>query len=139
VHCVTLRAASVVQEITSGAGDEVYPGTLVARCEYAMSAMALCLTMTAQVTAPSPVNFLHHSDFNLEGSTRIAQHRLRIGAAPVLLQDGRPCPAESGLCLEATRFNDAMNFAQFGDVITRPERPYVQRTEFHFRTLVDEA
>lgn len=52
--------------------------------------------------------------------------------APVSYLDGRPCLPETGLCLEATRFNDAVNQPRFGDVLCHPGRAYHQRTEFRF-------
>lgn len=203
--------------IDSPAGDEGYPGALAATCRYDLGPAAIRVTIDAQVTAPSPVNFLHHSYFNLDGAGTIHAHRLHMLAdrmleaddaglptgrilpvagtrydfgqprqipvpaqydtsyvldgglmpmprpaawlhagdgrlamevrttepglhfysgyaavAPVHYQDGRPCIAETGLCLEATRFNDAVNQPQFGDVLATPHRPYHQRTEFHF-------
>ncbi|MDR7126361.1 aldose epimerase family protein [Pseudotabrizicola sp. 4114] len=201
-------------------GDEGYPGALDVTCRYDVGDLSLAVTIDAQVTMPSPVNFLHHSYFNLDGKGLIHDHRLQILAdqvmefdadglptgrilpvaesrfdfrtprpiprpahydasfvldggvmaqpriagrlfsgdglltmdvrttepglhfysgfaakAPVHYLDGRPCVAETGLCLEATRFNDAMNQPGFGDVIVRPDRPYHQRTEFHFHRV----
>ncbi|NDW33411.1 aldose epimerase family protein [Salipiger sp. PrR007] len=214
---VARDAASVTLEITSPDGDEGYPGTLTTRCHYELGTNGIAITLTAETTAPTPVNFLHHSYFNLDASESIAGHSLQIlasevlefdeerlatgrflplegtchdyreprclgpdvredtsfvlpgglqteprlaarltdstgrltmevlttepgmhfysgfvAAAPVPLQDGRACLAEAGLCLEATRFNDAVTFPAFGDVITRPGKPYRQRTEFRF-------
>lgn len=207
----------VVFEIHSPAGDQGYPGALTAVCRYDLNDYCLAVTIDAVVTEPSPVNFLHHSYFNLDGHGLIHAHRLQILAdqmipfdgeglptgqiipvagtrydfrelrvipypalydasfilpgklmptprlaarlksgdghlrmdvhttepglhfysgfavkAPIRYQDGRPCAPETGLCLEATRFNDTPNKPQFGDVICDPSRPYHQRTEFHF-------
>ncbi|MGY6704635.1 aldose epimerase family protein [Roseinatronobacter sp.] len=204
--------------IDSPDGDEGYPGALEARCRYDLSGLCLAVTIEAEVSAPCPVNFLHHSYFNLDGAGLIHGHRLQMladhvleaddkglptgrvlpvadtrfdfraarqvpqpaqydasfvlqgglqdqprlagnlfssdgqvqmtvhttepglhfysgyaAAAPVNYADGRPCLLKTGLCLEATRFNDAVNQPHFGDVITRPDKPYHQRTEFHFK------
>lgn len=214
---VDVTPVSVTLQIVSPDGDEGYPGELLARCRYEVTGDALIVDLCAEVTAPSPVNLLHHSYFNLDSTSSIAGHLLQIEAAEMLefdraglptgrilpvsesrfdfrtarqiglnagydssfvlpgglqdrprlaatltsgrgdlgmqvmttepglhfysgfaaaasvpLQDGRACVAESGLCLEATRFNDAVNFPSLGDVIARPDRPYFQRTVFRF-------
>lgn len=214
---VDFGASWVTFAIHSPDGDEGYPGAMDVTCRYDLGDLSLVVTIDAQVTAPSPVNFLHHSYFNLDGQGLIHDHRLQMLAdrviefdtdglptgrilpvaesrldfriprpilrpahydasfmlegglmaqpraagrlfsgdgllamevrttepglhfysgfaaeAPAHYLDGRPCVAETGLCLEATRFNDAMNQPDFGDVIIRPDRPYHQRTEFHF-------
>lgn len=213
---IELSSSWVTFGIHSPEGDEGYPGALDARCRYELQDYCLSVTIEAEVSAPCPVNFLHHSYFNLDGAGLIHAHQLQMLSDQVLefdsdglptgrilpvadtrfdfqapqqlrwpaqydasfvlvggLQDqprpaarlfsgdgrlsmevhttepglhfysgfaatasasyldGRPCLPETGLCLEATRFNDAVNQPHFGDVITRPDRPYRQRTEFH--------
>lgn len=212
--------SSVTFTITSADGDEGYPGDICASCQYALQDTALIVTITATASQKTPLNFLHHSYFNLDGRGQIHDHSLQIlgetyiefddaglptgqilpvagtrfdfrrfrklpapahfdtsyvlagglhskprlagvlqssradlsmavhttepglhfysgfaAQAPVSYLDGRLCLPETGLCLEATRFNDAVNMPQFGDVMISPSQPYVQRTEFHFTPL----
>ena len=209
--------ASATFEIASPDGDEGYPGALVLRCRYQLDAHGFSVELTATTDAPTPVNILHHSYFNLDGTGQIDGHTLEIAAerflefdaeglptgrlckvagsemdfsfprrlvagerfdtsfvvspapqaepvhaatlvsstgdlimrvattepgmhfyngyaaaAPVPGLDGRPHLPSSGLCLEATRFNDAVNIPSLGDVILRPGQTYRQKTEFAF-------
>ncbi|NVK31347.1 MAG: galactose mutarotase [Gammaproteobacteria bacterium] len=218
---VDATSTSVTLTIHSPDGDEGYPGALDACCRYELGSQSLIVTITAHVSEPSPVNFLHHSYFNLDGAGRIHSHRLQMLAdqmleadteglptgrivpvaggrfdfrlpqrindpglydasyvldgglqinpraaarlwsgdgalqmdirttepglhfysgyaaiAPVQYLDGRPCESETGLCLEATRFNDAVNQPHFGQILATPEKPYRQQTEFHFLATV---
>lgn len=211
---------SAMLEVVSPDGEEGYPGALVLRCRYEVSALGISVELTATSDAPTPVNILHHSYFNLDGAGQIDGHTLQIGAkdwleadadglptgrlmavagsgmdfsqprlltsderidtsfvlapvpreepvhaatltsscrdlamhvattepglhfyngyaaaAPVPGLDGRPHLPSSGLCLEATRFNDAVNIPAFGDVVLRPGRTYRQKTEFAFERL----
>ena len=207
-------------EIVSPDSDEGYPGELVLRCRYSLTPMALMVELTATTDAPTPVNVLHHSYFNLDGQGQVAGHTLQIAAdeylefdeaglptgrrlklagayadfttgrrliederfdvsfvispevqprpvraatlvsssedlkmivrttepglhfyngyaaaAPVPGLDGRPHLPSSGICLEATRYNDAMNMPGLGDVILRPGQTYRQKTQFAFERL----
>ncbi|MEO3388729.1 aldose epimerase family protein [Mesorhizobium sp. CAU 1741] len=209
--------SSTTLEIHSPDGDEGYPGNLVLRCRYELHRWGLGVELAATTSAPTPVNILHHSYFNLDGEGQIAGHSLQIeaenylefdaeglptgrllpvagsaldcrsprllvaderidasfvvaprplatpahvatllgsrrdlrmhvrttepglhvyngfaAAAPVPGLDGRPHLPSSGLCLEATRFNDAVNIPALGDVILRPGETYRQETRFAF-------
>lgn len=207
-------------EIRSLDGDEGYPGELTLQCRYTVDESGLSVELSATTTAPTPVNILHHSYFNLDGAGQIGGHTLEISAgeylefdaeglptgrklpmagsafdfreprtlsaderfdasfvlagspritpvhaatlvgsrkdlrmdvhttepglhfydgyaaaAPVPGLDGRPHLPCSGLCLEATRFNDAVNLPQLGDVILRPHDTYLQETRFSFTPI----
>lgn len=207
-------------EIASPDGDEGYPGDFILRGCYTLHQWGLSVQLTATTSAPTPVNILHHSYFNLDGKGEIAGHVLQIegdtylefdteglptrrrlsvagsgydfssprklvpherfdtsfvvspeplahpahvamlvssagdlkmkvrttepglhfyngfaAAAPVPGLEGRPHLPASGICLEATRFNDAFNLPHLGDVILRPGQTYNQRTEFIFEPL----
>jgi aldose 1-epimerase len=75
------EAASVVLEVTSPAGEDGFPGTVTARCTYALEPPAsLRVTLSATADAPTPVNLAHHSYWNLDGARDVSTHRLRVAA-----------------------------------------------------------
>ncbi len=65
-------------------GDEGYPGALDALCRYTLKGNTLTVEHEARMapgeTKASPVNLLHHSYFNLDGSGDIRTHTLEAGA-----------------------------------------------------------
>lgn len=72
--------SSVLLALTSPAGHEGYPGTVVARCEFRLQPPAtLSLTMTAETDAATLINLAHHSYFALAASSR--DNLLQVGAA----------------------------------------------------------
>ena len=74
-------AGSVTLALVSPDGDEGYPGTLTAVCRYRLRDSATLRVELAAITdAPSPVNLVHHSYFNLDGGGDILQARLMIDA-----------------------------------------------------------
>jgi aldose 1-epimerase len=81
--------------LTSPDGDEGYPGTLTATVDYALRDGWLWCRATAETTAPTPVNLLFHSYFNLSGGVDIADHLLTIPAAEMVETgpDGLPTGA----------------------------------------------
>ena len=78
--------------LVSPAGQEGYPGVLSAFCTYRLEGPVLKITMTATTDAPTPINLLHHSYFNLDGFGMIDAHSLVIQANEILEQgaDGFP-------------------------------------------------
>ncbi len=69
---------------TSKDGEEGFPGTCTAKVTYLLSAQnELRITMEATTDAPTVVNLVHHSYWNLGGhdSGSILDHQLRIPAA----------------------------------------------------------
>lgn len=71
----------VTLEVTSPAGEDGFPGTITARCRYALDPPGgLRVTLTATTDAATPISLAHHSYWNLDGSRDIAGHRLRVAA-----------------------------------------------------------
>ena len=73
--------ASVVFQYVSPAGEEGYPGTLVATLTYTLTeGNELVLNYSAECDAPTPVNLTHHSYFNLAGagSPTVLDHVLQV-------------------------------------------------------------
>jgi len=68
-------------ELTSPDGDEGYPGTLTARCTYAIDAPGrLRIELTATTDAPTIANLGHHSYFTLQPGSDVRDHRMRVAA-----------------------------------------------------------
>jgi aldose 1-epimerase len=88
--------ATVALALTSPDGDQGYPGRLVGRCTYRLGEDdVLAVEMTATSDAPTPVNLVHHSYWNLAGSGGIDEHRLTVAADHVLAVDERNVPTGS--------------------------------------------
>jgi aldose 1-epimerase len=77
--------ASVTMELTSRAGDQGYPGTLLVRATYALDESgALTIDYDATTDAPTIVNITNHAIFNLAGEgalENVLGHRLTIPAS----------------------------------------------------------
>jgi aldose 1-epimerase len=72
---------SVTLELNSPDGDEGYPGTLHARCTYAIeSPGALTIELTATTDAPTLANLGHHSYFTLQPGSDVRDHRMMVAA-----------------------------------------------------------
>jgi aldose 1-epimerase len=72
---------SVTLELVSPDGEAGYPGTLTARCIYAISDPGtLSIALTATTDAPTMVNLGHHSYFTLQPGSDVRDHRLMITA-----------------------------------------------------------
>lgn len=68
-------------ELTSPDGDAGYPGTLTARCTYAIeSPGTLTITLTATTDAPTIANLGHHSYFTLQPGSDVRDHRMMVAA-----------------------------------------------------------
>jgi aldose 1-epimerase len=63
-------------------GEDGYPGSLATTCQYRLSKSRnkLSLNITAESTAPTPVNITNHSYFNLKGHTNgdVLDHVVQI-------------------------------------------------------------
>lgn len=98
-------ATAVRLRLVSPDGDNGYPGRLEATCRYALEGPDLLLIeMTATSDAPTPVNLVNHSYWNLAGGGTIDGHRLQLHADRVLETDAELIPtgrilevAEAGL------------------------------------------
>lgn len=73
--------ARVVLELTSPAGEGGFPGTVTARCDYALEPPGtLRVGLAATADAPTPVNLAHHGYWNLDGAADAGGHRLWVAA-----------------------------------------------------------
>ncbi len=65
----------------SPSGDAGYPGTLDVTCRYVLEEPAcLRVEVSAVTDAATPINVIHHSYFNLDGSPDILDHELTLNA-----------------------------------------------------------
>ncbi len=87
---VDSQPAETTLELTSPDGDQGFPGTLTARCTYALEGPALRVTLTATCDRACPVNLTNHAYFNLGGT--LADHRLTIPAEAYVPTDDRFIP-----------------------------------------------
>jgi aldose 1-epimerase len=86
-------ATSATFEIVSPDGEEGYPGTLTARCTYALTAAAtLRVTMEATTDAPTIVSLAHHSYFTLTPGRAVLDYRLAVHAGHVTPVDADLVP-----------------------------------------------
>lgn len=86
---------SVTFSYLSRDGEMGYPGACETRVRYSLeSGPVLRIEMSASATAPSPVNIVHHSYFNLAGrdSASILDHEVMIFADHYLPVDDRLIP-----------------------------------------------
>jgi len=68
-------------KIASADGEQGYPGALEAHCLYSLAHDNLLrIEMTATCDRPTPVNLVHHSYWNLDGSGTIDGQRLQLDA-----------------------------------------------------------
>lgn len=74
----TNQGCGVVFSLRSPAGDEGYPGTVLATVSYLLSESDLHIVMSATTDALTLINMAHHSYFNLKGSGDILGHELEI-------------------------------------------------------------
>ncbi len=86
-------ADAVVLRLVSEDGDQGYPGRLEATCRYALEDPdTLVVEMTATSDAPTPVNLVNHTYWNLAGFGTIDGHRLQLFASRVLEVDAELIP-----------------------------------------------
>jgi aldose 1-epimerase len=72
---------AVTLEITSPEGDAGYPGTLTARCIYAIEGPGtLTIELTATTDASTVANLGHHSYFTLQPGSDVRDHRMMVAA-----------------------------------------------------------
>ncbi|MEZ5830559.1 MAG: aldose epimerase family protein [Dongiaceae bacterium] len=72
---------AVTLELVSPDGDEGYPGTLTARCTYAIDRPGtLTIVLTATTDAPTVCNLGHHSYFTLQPGSDVRDHRMMVAA-----------------------------------------------------------
>jgi len=105
---MTERGPAVELEVVSPAGDESYPGRLTARCVYTLTpAGELWVEMSATTDAPTVVNLVHHSYWNLAGQATgsVAGHELAVEADRYLPVDATAIPTGVFAPVEGTPFD----------------------------------
>ena len=104
----TDKGPAVEFELVSPAGEEGYPGQLVARVVYTLTPTGeLHVEMTATTDAPTIVNLAHHSYWNLAGhaSGSIADHELAVSADRYLPVDATGTPTGAIAPVAGTPFD----------------------------------
>ncbi len=92
--------------IFSPDGDQGFPGNLHARCTYRLTEEAILrIEMEAETDAPTPVNFAHHSYWNLAGTGTIDGHLLEIEADHYLEAGPDTIPTGRILEVAGTRYD----------------------------------
>ncbi|MFM7107284.1 MAG: aldose epimerase family protein [Planctomycetaceae bacterium] len=105
---VSERGPAVDFELVSPAGDEGYPGRLVARATYTLTpAGELRVEMSATTDAPTIVNMVHHSYWNLAGhaSGPVRGHVLAVHADRYLPVDAGSIPTGAQADVAGTPFD----------------------------------
>ncbi len=105
---ITPRGPCVAFELVSPDGDEGYPGRLVAEAAYTLTpAGELVVEMRATTNAPTIVNMVHHTYWNLAGhaSGSIRDHELAVAADRYLPVDAGSIPTGTFAPVEGTPFD----------------------------------
>lgn len=98
--------ASVTLVMDSHDGDEGYPGNVRASCRYAIEAPGtLVMEATAVTDRPTLVNLAQHSYFNLDGSSSVLDHHVRIHADGYVPTDSHKIPTGEILPVSGTVFD----------------------------------
>jgi aldose 1-epimerase len=104
----TAQGPAVEFELVSPDGEEGYPGRLVAKVVYTLTpAGELIVEMSATTDAPTIVNLVHHSYWNLAGqaSGSIKDHELAVEADRYLRVDEGSIPTGAFALVEGTSFD----------------------------------
>lgn len=102
------RGPAVDFEVLSPAGDEGYPGVLTARVTYTLTPDGeLWVEMSATTDAPTIVNMVHHSYWNLAGdaASGIRGHELSVTADSYLPVDAGGIPTGTLASVAGTPFD----------------------------------
>jgi aldose 1-epimerase len=113
----TERGPAVEFELVSPDGDQGYPGRLVAKAVYTLTpAGELIVEMTATSDAPTVVNLVNHSYWNLAGhaSGSIAGQELAVNADRYLPVDAGAIPTGEFADVEGTPFDFQPERAPWG-------------------------
>ena len=105
---LTDRGPAVELEMVSPAGDEGYPGALTTKVIYTLTpAGELDIDMTATTDAPTIVNLVHHSYWNLAGHAAgtIRGHELSVAADRYLPVDDGGIPTGALAPVAGTPFD----------------------------------
>lgn len=104
---------------SSNDGDEGYPGELETTITYILTEQdELIIEYKAETNKPTPVNFTHHSYFNLSGDLNnpILDHELKIYSDKFLESDSESIPTGKILSVESTPF-DFCEYRKLGERI----------------------
>ncbi len=104
----TDRGPAVELELVSPDGDEGYPGRLVAKVVYTLTpAGEFIVEMSATTDAPTIVNMVHHSYWNLAGqaSGSIKDHELAVDADRYLPVNATSIPTGAFAMVQGTSFD----------------------------------
>lgn len=107
----SVEQESDVDEVTfrriSPTGEEGYPGTLTISVTYRLEALSLSVDITATTDAPTVVNTVHHSYFNLGGheSGTILDHLLEMRSGYYLPVDDELLPTGEVRSVDGTPFD----------------------------------
>ncbi|HVZ14012.1 MAG TPA: aldose epimerase family protein [Bauldia sp.] len=103
---VDARSDSVALRLVSPDGEEGYPGTLTVEVRYTLEAPAtIRMEVTAITDAPTVVNLLQHSYFNLDDSSDILDHRVQIFAGAYTPTDADLIPTGEILTVAGSNFD----------------------------------
>jgi len=114
------KGPALLLELTSPDGEEGYPGELTARVTYTLSPDGeLWVEMEATTDAPTLVNLVHHSYWNLAGQAAgsIAGHTLTAQASRYLPLDGGGIPTGRLVDVRDTPFDFTNGATRLGDAI----------------------
>lgn len=103
---IAADARAVTLEVTSPAGEDGFPGTVSARCTYALEPPdTLSVLLTAVTDAPTPINLAHHSYWNLDSARDAGAHRLSVAADFFTPTDADGIPTGEVRSVAATAFD----------------------------------
>lgn len=97
--------SSVTLSINLPDGDQGFPGNMDVHCTYSLDDLTLCVEVEAVTDAPTVANFAQHSYFNLDGSSDIRDHRLRILADAFTPVDGSLIPTGEIAGIDETAYD----------------------------------
>jgi len=127
---------SVRFERVSPDGEEGYPGNLRVSAEYSVEPDKLVLTCRAETDAPTLVDLVQHSYFNLAGAGTILDHRLKIRSEERLETDDELLPTGKILPVSDTPF-DFQTLQTIGARIDALERSPARGYDVCYVTPVD--
>lgn len=114
-------ARGVAMVYTSAAGEEGFPGTLVARVTYTLTdAGEWDVVFYAESDSATPVSLTQHSYFNLAGGGSALDHLLTIPSEHYLPQDAEQIPTGAVDAVSNTGF-DLRRARSIRDVLCAPE------------------
>lgn len=96
----------VVLKLNSDDRDMGFPGAMIVRCRYEITAeLGLQIELTAETDAPTLCNLAHHSYFNLDGEGDILGHEIMITANQITEMSDQLLPTGALLDVAGTEFD----------------------------------